>query len=110
MISGTTFLAAIAFYFVIIEEIPKVSYPTRCDLWNGVNFCLLFLSSLENVVACMYLKNGWIEETSLELVEHRAAVVYLFCVFSSAAWFIWPVFDFERDRRNSVKIAADTTK
>jgi hypothetical protein len=47
-VSGTTFLSAVAFYFVTVEQIPRVGYHTRCDLWSSYSFFLLFGSTVEN--------------------------------------------------------------
>jgi hypothetical protein len=55
-VTGTIFLAAVAFYFVTAEQVPKVSYSTRCDVWNTINFTMIFMAGLENAIAYLALK------------------------------------------------------
>jgi hypothetical protein len=102
-ISGTTFLSAIAFYFVIIEQIPKVSYATRCDIWNGLNFGLLALSSAENILAHFALSYGFIEEPALVSLERWLAAGFIAMVLLCASWFVYPVIQFQRYRQEALR-------
>ena len=45
-VSGTMVLTAVAFYFVVIEKLPNVSYSTHLDKWLMGCFGLMFSSGM----------------------------------------------------------------
>jgi hypothetical protein len=91
-VSGTTFLAMVAFYYCVVDMLPKVAIITRCDYWNLMNFGLMFFSNCENLVCFALMKLKLIEETKLEWIEQRLAVLYVIAVFSALLWFISPLW------------------
>jgi hypothetical protein len=57
-IGVTLFLAAVAFNFVIAEEIPRVSHSTHVSKYFLVTYTSLMLSIVENVIAFILANNA----------------------------------------------------
>jgi len=99
-VTGTIFLASVAFNFVATDQVPKVSYLTRCDKWNFMNFGLVFLVGLENTIVYLSLKLGAGPSVSaIESTETWFAAIYIIAALFNSAWFIRPIFDYERARK-----------
>ena len=81
----------VAFYYCVVDMLPKVSIITRCDKWNIFNFGLMFCSNIENLVAFGALKFEVVTGETLEWVEQRLAVLYVVSALGMLAWFVWPL-------------------
>mmetsp|Transcript_13019 Transcript_13019/g.28110 ORF Transcript_13019/g.28110 Transcript_13019/m.28110 type:complete len:517 (-) Transcript_13019:193-1743(-) len=92
-ISGTIFLAMVSLYGPMADALPKVSVVTRVDKWHLYNFCLLFASNIENLLAFMF--RNIINKAALEYAESILGIVYLYFVIKNLLWFIQPLY--ERD-------------
>jgi len=98
-VTGTLFLSAVAFYYVTVEQVPKVSYSTRCDKWNTINFLLIFLAGVENSAASVVLKFGFADVATIERAELWFALFYIIMTLIVTLWFVWPVFEYEKERK-----------
>ena len=96
-VSGTMLLSAVAFYFVTLEQLPKVAYLTRTDVWNMCTFLLLFLSTMENGASYWILSRGWRDEAWVAAMEWWCCAGYVAGVVGSTAWFAWPLLEYQRD-------------
>ena len=96
-VSGTMLLSAVAFYFVTLEQLPKVAYLTRTDVWNMCTFLLLFLSTMENGLAYAILEHKWRDEAWVETFEWYATVGYVAASLGSTLWYVAPLLAYRRE-------------
>ena len=96
-VSGTMLLSAVAFYFVTLEQLPKVAYLTRTDVWNMCTFLLLFLSTMENGLSYWILASGWRDAEWVAAMEWWSCAAYVAASFGSTAWYVWPLLEYRRD-------------
>jgi len=65
-----------------------------------MNFGLVFLVGLENTIVYLSLKLGAGPSVSaIESTETWFAAIYIIAALFNSAWFIRPIFDYERARK-----------
>eukprot|EP00004_Rigifila_ramosa_P018446 TRINITY_DN4591_c0_g1_i2.p2 TRINITY_DN4591_c0_g1~~TRINITY_DN4591_c0_g1_i2.p2 ORF type:complete len:409 (-),score=116.13 TRINITY_DN4591_c0_g1_i2:67-1293(-) len=91
-VSLTMFLTLVAFHFVSLSSLPKISYATRIDHWLGACYLLLFFSNIQNVVMFRVSLNGDFCDKSCFSIDMACFAVYLFGFVTATAWFVSPYF------------------
>eukprot|EP00466_Bigelowiella_natans_P006661 jgi/Bigna1/147093/aug1.128_g21801 len=85
-ISGTIVLSEIALYFIAVDMLPKVPFS-----WC---FMLVFISCVQNGIN--YMLHGSVAPELLQKIDVLSAIGYMLGVFLVTAWFMFPLFTFER--------------
>jgi hypothetical protein len=92
-VTGTVVLAAVGVQYVAAENLPRIAYLTRLDIWIGVLFVALWLSFCENL--CVHL---W-ERCRAPASSWLRPALFLCFVSAATIWFIWPLWQYQRRER-----------
>jgi len=75
-ITLTLLLACIAFNFVIVESLPKISYLTSLDKFFLVNYIALFLAAIENMIVYIISNNYGYDD-----IAHIIDIIFIIVFF-----------------------------
>lgn len=101
-------MSAVAFYFVTLDQLPKVGYLTRTDVWNIFNFCLLFLSTVENAIVYTMARMEF-ETNFITKFDQFVGLLYVVLSIAGIIWFFFPVFEYERNQRQRMEQSLKST-
>ena len=106
-ISTTMFLTLVAFHFVTLDSLPKVSYSTRLDKWMSACYSLIFLSNVENILM-FNLSKAYPDfcTDNCDTIDRCLFGGYTFLQLVFGLWFVSPLIS----RRKAIKKALKNRK
>ena len=112
-VSSSVVLAAIGIHYTAAENLPRISYLTRLDMYMFFCYVLIFSSFIENVLAfkaaqqlpagprdttnkaLMECYASWwrlaCDADSLARIESTLASAYVWALGLATCWFMWPI-------------------
>jgi len=91
-ITVTCFLTAVAFHFVIVGSLPKVSYSTRMDHFMVFMYTFIFMAFVENIVLFNLVTYYNYSDPTLRAIDFTCLGIFLGAGLLVFAWFLMPYF------------------
>jgi len=89
-ITVTCFLTAVAFHFVIVGSLPKVSYSTRMDHFMVFMYTFIFLAYLENILIFNLVNYYNYSNNALRTIDFTCLGLYMGVGVLTFLWFLAP--------------------